>query len=124
MLVDRLDDLDRQASGSVLAGVSDDELYAAVVTVMMRVLFLLFAEERRLLPSDDDRYDTSYSVGRLVDQLEQRASLTVNRRSSTAAAPGTGCSRSPERFTAVSPTKTFACRPMGEIFSTPTAFPG
>ena len=30
--------------------VSDDDLYAGVVTVMMRVVFLLFAEERRLLP--------------------------------------------------------------------------
>lgn len=75
MLVDRLDDLDRQAGGTLLAGVSDDDLYAGVVTVMMRVLFLLFAEERRLLPSDDDRYDTSYSVGRLVEQLEQRAAI-------------------------------------------------
>jgi hypothetical protein len=75
MLVERLDDLDRQAGGAVLAGVSDDDLYAGVVTVMMRVLFLLFAEERRLLPSDDDRYDSSYSVGRLVEQLEQRAAI-------------------------------------------------
>ena len=75
MLVERLDDLDRQAGGAVLGGVSDDELYASVVTVMMRVLFLLFAEERRLLPSDDERYDTSYSVGRLVEQLEQRAAI-------------------------------------------------
>lgn len=75
MLVERLDELDRQHGGSLLAGVDDDEMYAAVVTVMMRVLFLLFAEERRLLPSDDDRYDRNYSVGRLVEQLEQRASL-------------------------------------------------
>jgi len=38
-------------------------------------VFLLFAEERRLLPSDDDLYVTGYSVGHLVDQLEQHASL-------------------------------------------------
>ncbi len=75
MLVERLDDLDREAGGALLDGVSDDDLYAGVVTVMMRVLFLLFAEERRLLPSDDERYDTAYSVGRLVEQLEHRASL-------------------------------------------------
>ena len=75
MLVDRLDELDRQADGGVLRGVSDDDLYAAVVTVMMRILFLLFAEERLLLPSDDDRYDKGYSVGRLVEQLEQRAAI-------------------------------------------------
>lgn len=75
MLVRRLDELDREAGGELLAGVSDDDLYAGVVTVMMRVVFLLFAEERRLLPSDDARYDAGYSVGRLVDQLRHRASL-------------------------------------------------
>lgn len=75
MLVDHLDDLNGQAAGGLLAGVSDDDLYAGVVTVMMRVLFLLFAEERRLLPSDDDRYDAGYSVGGLVDQLERRAAI-------------------------------------------------
>jgi hypothetical protein len=73
MLVRELDELDRNAGGTLLTGVSDDDLYAGVVTVMMRVVFLLFAEERRLLPSDDARYDTAYSVGRLVEQLEQRA---------------------------------------------------
>lgn len=75
MLVRKLDELDRNAGGTLLAGVSDDDLYAGVVTVMMRVVFLLFAEERRLLPSDDARYDTAYSVGRLVEQLEQRAAV-------------------------------------------------
>jgi hypothetical protein len=75
MLVRKLDELDRNAGGSVLAGVSDDDMYAGVVTVMMRVVFLLFAEERRLLPSDDARYDAAYSVGRLVEQLEQRAAI-------------------------------------------------
>ncbi|MGI9000584.1 MAG: hypothetical protein ACR2GH_02845, partial [Pseudonocardia sp.] len=75
MLIRRLDELDRDAGGRLLAGVSDDDLYAGVVTVMMRVVFLLFAEERRLLPSDDARYDAAYSGGRLVDQLRHRATL-------------------------------------------------
>lgn len=75
MLIARLDELDREASGTLLDGVSDDDLYAAVVTVMMRIVFLLFAEERRLLPSDDARYDRGYSIGRLVEQLEQRAAV-------------------------------------------------
>ncbi|MDP9444798.1 MAG: hypothetical protein M3P83_10835, partial [Actinomycetota bacterium] len=75
MLVRRLDELDRNAGGTLLDEIGDDDLYAGVVTVMMRVVFLLFAEERRLLPSDDARYDTAYSVGRLVEQLEQRAAI-------------------------------------------------
>ena len=75
MLVRRFDELDRNANGAILHGVSDDDVYAAVVTVMMRVVFLLFAEERRLVPSDDAGYDAAYSMGRLVEQLEQRAAI-------------------------------------------------
>jgi hypothetical protein len=75
MLVTTLDQLDSEVLGTLLRDVDDDQLYAGVVTVMMRVVFLLFAEERRLLPNDDDLYVTAYSVSYLVDQLEQRASL-------------------------------------------------
>ena len=75
LLVTTLDQLDRESSGTLLAGISDDDFYAGVVTMMMRVVFLLFAEERRLLPSDDDLYVTAYSVGHLVEQLEQADSL-------------------------------------------------
>lgn len=75
LLITMLDQLDRESNGTLLAGVSDDDFYAGVVTVMMRVVFLLFAEERRLLPSDDDLYVTAYSVGHLVEQLERQDSL-------------------------------------------------
>ena len=75
MLTGTLDRLDRESGGQLLAGVDDEDLYGGVITVMMRVVFLLFAEERRLLPSDDDVYDTAYSAGHLVDQLAQRADL-------------------------------------------------
>jgi len=57
--------------------VSDDDLYDGVVTVMMRVVFLLFAEERRLLPSDDDVYVAAYSVSRLVEQLQRAEALML-----------------------------------------------
>lgn len=74
-LIRRLDELDRAEGGALLAGVSDEELYAGAVTVLMRVVFLLFAEERRLLPSDDARYDAAYAVSSLVESLEQRAAI-------------------------------------------------
>ena len=69
-----LDQLDRESDGTLWTG-PDDDFYAGAVTVMMRVVFLLFAEERRLLPSDDDPYVTAYSVGHLVEQLEQQAAI-------------------------------------------------
>ncbi|MGH3279079.1 MAG: Eco57I restriction-modification methylase domain-containing protein [Trebonia sp.] len=75
LLITTLDQLDRESGAALLAGVSDDDFYAGVVTMMMRVVFLLFAEERRLLPSDDNLYVTAYSVGHLVEQLEQADSL-------------------------------------------------
>ncbi|MBE3011912.1 hypothetical protein IL992_22320 [Microbispora sp. NEAU-D428] len=59
------------------AGVPDDvtahEVYRGAVSIMMRVVFLLFAEERGLLPSDNKVYATAYSAGRLCAELEQRA---------------------------------------------------
>lgn len=49
------------------------EVYRGAVTVMMRIVFLLFAEERKLLPSDSSLYAGTYSAGRLCAQLEQQA---------------------------------------------------
>ena len=73
LLVETLDEADERSG--VLAGVSDDDLYESVVSFMMRLVFLLFAEERRLLPSDDDTYAASYSVGQLHDRLDADARL-------------------------------------------------
>jgi hypothetical protein len=74
-LVAALDTLDDESGRTLLDGVSDDDLYDGAVTFLMRLVFLLFAEERRLLPSDDDTYLAAYAAGRLVDDLETRAAL-------------------------------------------------
>ena len=39
---------------------------------MMRMVFLLFAEESGLLPADNELYARAYSVGGLYAELEQR----------------------------------------------------
>lgn len=56
-----------------LEHIDAEEIYRGAVTVMMRVVFLLFAEERKMLPSDNELYATSYSAGQLCSALEQRA---------------------------------------------------
>ena len=56
-----------------VAPVEAHETYVGAVTVMMRLVFLLFAEERHLLPNDDPVYQAYYSASRLVDELERRA---------------------------------------------------
>lgn len=48
------------------------EVYEAVVTVMMRCVFLLFAEERGLLPTDT-LYTGGYGLATVLDALETRA---------------------------------------------------
>ncbi|HZM84908.1 MAG TPA: DNA methyltransferase [Candidatus Limnocylindrales bacterium] len=71
--IGRADVRDRDLGGPGLAEVSAHEVYHGAVTVMMRLVFLLFAEERGLLPSDNDLYATAYAAGGLRAELEQRA---------------------------------------------------
>ena len=47
-------------------------VYEAVVTVMMRAVFLLFAEERGLLPAQS-LYTGGYGLATVLDALEERA---------------------------------------------------
>lgn len=60
---------DVASSGTVLNGVASTEVYESAVTVLMRLVFLLFAEERRLLPAEDPLWAESYSVLTLRDDL-------------------------------------------------------
>lgn len=45
--------------------------YEAAVTIMMRIVFLLFAEERGLLPSGE-LFDQGYGISRELDRLQAR----------------------------------------------------
>lgn len=49
-----------------------DEIYQAAVTVMMRVVFLLFAEERGMLPTPE-LYRAAYGISELLEDLQGRA---------------------------------------------------
>lgn len=71
--IGRIDVRERELGGRGLADVQAHEVYRGAVSVMMRIVFLLFAEERKLLPADNELYATAYSAGRLCAELEQRA---------------------------------------------------
>ena len=58
------------ARSDVPAETSAAEVYRGAVTVMMRLVFLLFAEESGLLPADNELYASSYSAGGLYAELE------------------------------------------------------
>ncbi|WP_445280030.1 type IIL restriction-modification enzyme MmeI [Streptomyces sp. DSM 118148] len=75
LLVAELSRLDREESGRILDGVPAKDVYEGALTVMMRLVFLLYAEEQRLLPAGDELYDEAYAVGPLHKELETSRSL-------------------------------------------------
>ncbi|MFE5896394.1 Eco57I restriction-modification methylase domain-containing protein [Streptomyces sp. NPDC056488] len=75
LLVAEVSRLDREAGGRLLAGVPAKHVYEGALTVMMRLVFLLYAEEQRLLPAGDELYDASYAVGPLHEELATAQSL-------------------------------------------------
>lgn len=73
LLVAAISRYDVTTEGEVLRGVPSNEVYEAAVTVLMRLVFLLFAEERRMLPAEDPLWAESYSVLTLRDDLRNSA---------------------------------------------------
>ena len=74
LLVNAISRADRDRGGTLLASVQPHEVYEAAVTVMMRTVFLLVAEERNLLPVDDAHYQELYAIRTLRESLRQEYS--------------------------------------------------
>jgi hypothetical protein len=62
-----------QEGRALLSGVGETELYNAALTLMMRLVFLFCAEERKLLLLGDPLYDQHYAVSTLSEILRERA---------------------------------------------------
>jgi hypothetical protein len=73
VLVQCLDKADADRNRELLRDVLPAELYEAGLTVMMRLVFVLCAEERGLLLSGDPVYDECYAVSTLRGQLAEEA---------------------------------------------------
>jgi Eco57I restriction-modification methylase len=73
VLVQCLDKADEDRNRELLRDVKPAELYEAGLTVMMRLVFVLCAEERGLLLLGDSVYDRCYSVSTLRGQLAEEA---------------------------------------------------
>jgi hypothetical protein len=73
LLIATLDREDRDRHGELLQDLEGAEVYRGAVTVMMRLVFLFVAEERRLLPIDDPRYAETLAASTLRAQLQERA---------------------------------------------------
>jgi hypothetical protein len=80
VLVQALDKADHDRDRELLRGVEEAELYEAALTVMMRLVFLLCAEERGLLLLGDERYEAHYAVSTLRMQLRAEPEEILERR--------------------------------------------
>ncbi len=73
ILIRALDRADQDHESRLLSALRPDELYEAALTIMMRLVFLLNAEERKLLLLGDELYDGAYAVSTLGGQLREMA---------------------------------------------------
>ena len=73
VLIRALDRADLDTGRNLLSGVTESQLYEAAITVMMRLVFLFFAEESGLLLLGDEMYDQYYSASMLRGQLREEA---------------------------------------------------
>jgi len=80
VLIQALDKADQDRSRELLRGVKESELYEAALTVMMRLVFLLSAEERGLLLLGDERYEANYALSTLRMQLRAESDEILERR--------------------------------------------
>ncbi|PKK16052.1 hypothetical protein [Thermomonospora sp. CIF 1] len=68
LLVGELARLDRESGGALLAAVPERQIYRGALIVLMRLVFLLYAEEKELLPAGE-LYASSYGVFDLYERL-------------------------------------------------------
>lgn len=84
VLVQCLDKADQDRNRELLHDVPSAELYEAGLTVMMRLVFVLCAEERGLLLLDDPIYDQYYAIttlrGQLAEEADQHGHEVLERR--------------------------------------------
>ena len=71
VLLEGLDRADLDSGRTLLRDIDPKELYEASLTVMMRLVFILCAEERGLLLLGEKAYDDVYAVSTLRQQLEE-----------------------------------------------------
>lgn len=80
VLIQALDKADQDRNRELLRDVKEPVLYEAALTVMMRLVFLLSAEERGLLLLGDDRYEANYALSTLRMQLRKESEEILERR--------------------------------------------
>ncbi len=74
LLVNAISRANLDRGGHLLDGIPPKQVYEAAVTVVMRLVILLVAEEKNLLPIDEEQYRQLYAVHTLHEDLERERS--------------------------------------------------
>jgi hypothetical protein len=80
VLIQSLDKEDLNSARTLLQDVEPTQLYEAGLTIMMRLVFLLSAEERGLLLMGDEAYEANYAISTLRMQLRKESDEVLERR--------------------------------------------
>jgi len=80
VLIQSLDKEDLNSGRTLLQDVAPTQLYEAGLTIMMRLVFLLSAEERGLLLMGDEAYEANYAISTLRMQLRKESDEVLERR--------------------------------------------
>lgn len=80
VLIQSLDKEDLNSARTLLQDVAPTQLYEAGLTIMMRLVFLLSAEERGLLLMGDGGYEANYAISTLRMQLRKESDEVLERR--------------------------------------------
>src|SRR4029077_21079460 len=79
LFVRELDRIDVEMQGALLDGYNDDEILESATVVLMRLLFILKAEETGLLPHGTVAYDRAYGALHLLTRLENANRLAPEK---------------------------------------------
>lgn len=124
VLVQELDRIDKDRNRALLADVGVTQLYEAALTVMMRLVFLLSAEEREPLLLGDELYDQYFTRSPSCVRSCARARISRAKKCwPDVPTPGAACWRRSAGCTAASSMSLCGCPRTAGIYSTRIAFP-
>lgn len=73
IFVRAIGDLNKDNLNQVFKDVTGQRLYEMSLTVMMRIVFILYSEENGLLPHGHYLYENNYGISHLIHQLKTKA---------------------------------------------------
>jgi len=83
LFIRAIDVADKSVSGELLRELSEEDIYETSLTLMMRLVFLLYAEENLLLPHGEMLYDNAYGITHLWFELETKRRVDAEQFKNT-----------------------------------------